>query len=149
MDITANYNDYLSEPKRIGFMEEFPVSKTLKTETYKSSCRNWPVSFTVSHCEVTFGKNNEYKCFAVVTSEVSISSRLPLSGFGSYCHHDEADTMEQAVVDFCKKNNLYIARKSCSWPFAKAIVSDIVKETKKEKIKDERQFRNYKGHFRV
>jgi len=122
--IQDNFDNYLKKDIQVGFMQKFPVANISKTKKYKMTCRNFPVNIEVSLARGTYGENNEYECDIVVTNEISISEHLSLRGFGSYCHIDEAQVMEKAIVQFCKEENLMICDKACSWPFAKAVVQE-------------------------
>jgi len=123
-NIQDNYDKYLKEPLRIGFTDTFPIKDIIEEIEVKTNCRRFEVIFKVQYCNVTFGQENEYNCCAIVTDRVDIQSRLPMNGFASHCHIDEARVMENAVVEMAKKHDLMICTKICSWPFAKAIVDD-------------------------
>jgi hypothetical protein len=121
--IAENYEWYLKQPLHVGFMDSFPVAEILDSIQINTKCRNCAVRFNVHYAKVTFGEKNEYSCHAIVTDKVDIASHLPLGGWNSHAYADEAATMELAVVEMAKKQNLMINRKVCSWPFAKAITS--------------------------
>ncbi len=122
--ILDNYNAYLKQPIRIGFMDSYPVKEVLDEITINSKCKNFDVSFKVKYCIFTFGKNNEHTIHGIITDNVSISHLLPLNGFGSHSFEYSAETMELGVIEMCKKHDLMICGdggKICSYPFAKAI----------------------------
>ena len=104
--------------------KHFPVKEVIDEMRVTKKCRNFEVYFNVKYCTVSFGDNNQYTCHAVVTDNVRIADKLFAEGWGSHCYADEAKTMELAVIDMCKKHDLMISRKECSWPFAKATVQE-------------------------
>lgn len=111
-----------NEPCKIGFMQPFPVKgEPLVTKTYNLFCRSIPVEVEVSKVKVTYGKNNEFECTAVVTNRVDISNRLSLGGHGSYCHLSEADTMKHAAKLFCEEEGIELCQLINNWPSFKAI----------------------------
>ena len=120
------FEEYIKEDLLIGFMEGFPVLETLETQTLTATgySRHFPTEIKVSLAKVGFGKDNEFQCRAVITERVDTASTRPMHGWGSCCHIDEGKFMEKAVVKFCELNDLIICKKICSWPFAKAIVTD-------------------------
>lgn len=118
--VQDNYDKYLQEVICIGITEIYPVKKVLDTIRITRKCRNFDVIFDVQYVMVEFSKSLDIH--AVVTERVDIAGRLPGSGWGSHCYADEAKTMEEGVIEMCKKHNLMICTKVCSWPFAKAIV---------------------------
>lgn len=120
--IQENYDEYLAEPQRIGFTESFPVKEVLEEREYKMKCRGFDVQFKVQYCLLSFGDKNEYTVHGIVTERVDIGSKLGARSFGSYCHIDEAETMEEGVVKLCKELDLMVCQKVCSWPFAKILV---------------------------
>ncbi len=122
--IANNYSKYLKESLRIGFTENFPISTIIDEMVIEGECRGFLVSFKVYYVRVSFKEGGKAVCDAVCTDRVSISGRLVGGGFGSHCYVDEAHTMELAVIEMCKKHDLMICVKVCSWPFAKAIVQN-------------------------
>lgn len=117
-----NFTKYLSDPIKVGFTESFPekVNSTIDEIEVVSEFGRHKIKFQVKYCKVSFDK---YECHAVITGRVDVGKYLPLHGWASFCHHDEARIMENGVVEMCKKHGLTIFDKICSWPFAKAIVS--------------------------
>ena len=122
--IQKNYDDYLNDVIKVGFTECFPVVKILDTIKIREKARGFSVEIKVSLVRVSFGKENQFQCTSVVTDECDISSKLLMNGFGSHCHVDAGKAMERAVIEMCKKNDMMICDKICTWPFAKAIVQD-------------------------
>ena len=121
--VQDNYDRYLAEPRIIGCMETFPITKIIEEMTVSGKCRGFDVVFKVQYVTLTFGKN-KIEVQGIVTSEVNINHRLPLHGFSSYCHIDEAETMEQGVIHMLKRRNLMVCTKINSWPFAKVVVQE-------------------------
>lgn len=100
----------------------FPVKgEPLKKKTYSLKCIRFLVEVEVIETKVSFGKNNEFECRAVVTSRVNIGDNLPLGSFNSYCHIDESETMKEAAKLFCEEHNLELCQSINNWPFFKAI----------------------------
>ena len=115
--IEKNYQDYLEEHLKIGFTSNFPVSTVLKNLEVQENCLRFSVTVEIKLCRSTV-----LNCLMLVTERLDISNRLALNGFGSGCCFDEAHTMERAVIEICKQEDLMICQKVCSWPFAKVIV---------------------------
>jgi len=122
--IQDNYDKYLKESYMIGFTYSYPTKTILKTFDIETTCRGFDVKFKVHLAKGSFGKNNEFEVSILKTEKVSIAEHLFLNGWNSMCCYDEAETMEKAIVEICKKENLMICRKACSWPFATAVVQD-------------------------
>lgn len=115
--------EFLSKPQRIGFTESFPVKEVLESYYVDLHCRRFPVTVRVDICNLSFGKNNEFKVKGIVTSRIDISDKLFLGGFGSMCCFDEAKTMKEAVAYIAAHKNLVICEDICPWPFCKVIVT--------------------------
>lgn len=136
------YVKYLNEPLVIGMTERFPEvpDSVVDEQEITDVCRNFTVKFKVRYGKVYVGSDKKYTCMAVTTDCVEIAHRLPMNGFGSHCYADEAACMEKAVVQMMGKHGLMPCDKSCSWPFAKAIVQVVtddylrsyLRETKKK-----------------
>lgn len=120
------FEEYIKEPLKIGFIENFPVLETLETQTVTINGfdQHFPNKINVSLVKVGFGENNKFQCRAVITERVDTASTRHFHGWGSCCFVEEGQFMEKAVVKFCETNNLIICNKICSWPFAKAIITD-------------------------
>jgi len=114
--------EYLDSPYRIGFMSAFPLKEKLKSFDVEAYCKQFPVKFQVHIAKFSFGKNNEYEVYGIITDEVNISNKLPLDGFGSMCCYDEAKTMKEAIASLIEELGLSICNDVNSWPFAKIIL---------------------------
>lgn len=75
------FEQYKEQPLKIGFSQSFPVIETLHSEDFNLKCKGFDVIVTVSKVKLGFGDNNKYNCTGVVTSNISISDKLPLGGF--------------------------------------------------------------------
>lgn len=119
-----NYRKYLDEPLKIGFTEAFPEKPggTIADMTIQEKCMGFDISLNVRYCWLTFGPKNEYEVRGIVTDKLDISSKLPVGGWGSFSHIDTGQLMEKAIILLAARENLIICNKTCSWPFAKAVV---------------------------
>lgn len=121
-----NYTKYTKEPLRIGFTHDFPEhadkSKVIDEIVINNPNGN---SFKVRFGEVTFGEDNKYSCKGITTDRFEIPRKGPMGGWGSHGYADEAAIMEMAIVEMAAKHNMFVCNKVCSWPFAKAVVSEI------------------------
>lgn len=119
-----NHTKYLNENLMIGFMDKFPEdpNKVIDEMIINDKCRGFDVRFKVRFGRVTFGPDDKMSCEGITTTRVSIGHNLPLGGYASFSHVDEADVMEKAVIAMAKKHGLMVCQKICSWPHAKAVV---------------------------
>ncbi len=114
--------EYLDKKYRIGFTQSFPVKRILASMNAKSYCRKFLVEFQVHIAEFTFGNNNEFSIYGIITDQVDISKHLFLDGFGSMCLYDEARVMKVAAAKLASMYNLPICEDICSWPYAKVLL---------------------------
>jgi hypothetical protein len=146
-----NFEEYKNEPLRIGFTDKFPEVRTIDEMMVDSTCRGFAVRFSVRLVKVAFEKGGREVCDGVVTDSVDIAHKLRAGGFGSHCYVEEAQTMEGAVVEMCKKHNLMICSKVCSWPFAVAIVQVNEKPNRAKvcEASEEAEKQRKNGHYRT
>lgn len=119
--------DYHKKALHLGF-SNFPIKErgeVIGAVQYK----NYPIvdySFVhdVDICirEVTFGDKEEHSCWAIVTNDVTISSRLWAGGFGKHSYIEESKTMRNAVTEYVEALGLKMCRLVRDWPSTKIIV---------------------------
>lgn len=112
--------EYLESNLRIGFTDHKFLDYASNPQTYRTKCRGYDVKVEVCTQPVQF---NGYHVTCAVTSRVEIARNLPLNGFASHCHQDEAQAMERAVAAYCEEFDYTICRKENSWPYAVAVVT--------------------------
>lgn len=120
--MTATDN-VLAGPLRVGFTQSFPVKEIVKEYPITIEHDNKNYSINVQEVKVTFGDNNQYHCTALLTEQVDIASTLPLGGFGSYSHIEEAAIMREAVNKVMSEYDYTACNEVCSWPFVKVVVN--------------------------
>lgn len=118
-----SYQKYLKQPHHMGF-DPFPVIDILDKITIAAKCRTYDVTFDVKYARVCLSDMPDVEFFAIETTRVEISHRLPLNGYNSNCCYDEAETMELGVIEMAKKHDLLICDKKTSWPYAQAVVQE-------------------------
>lgn len=122
--IDNNYQGYLETPLKVGFTQTFPQESIIDSITVTTTIRGKKVTFNVHYGLVSYGDNKDGNstCHAIFTDRAELPERF--RSWGSHSYIDEGKAMEVAVIEMCKKHNLMICAKICSWPFAKAIVQD-------------------------
>jgi hypothetical protein len=120
-------------PHRIGFMREpFPVKEGTKfdSEIFKVKCRGWDVEVEVSQCKLSLDEKVEFS--GVISSEVDIAKKLPMHGFGSHCHMEEADAMKEAVQMYAEKRGMGIGGEYNNWPSFRGHLYELPKNPGKD-----------------